>query len=87
VIAAKSAANSAAKNRGQKFMWGRPAELEPGMWFRLRRRGDALCWVGVDPVVSRFPNKRRVLVHVTEGAPFVMDREDRLLLIHWEDWL
>jgi hypothetical protein len=64
-------------------MFASPAEFEPGMWFRTHNGGSPLLWVGVEPVVSRFPGKRRVRVLVQGGSDFVCDSEKRFQVIDW----
>lgn len=65
-------------------MFACPVDLEPGMPFRTFAGGPALVFVGVEPVVSRFPGKRRVRVLVKGGEPFVADALARFQVIEWE---
>lgn len=64
-------------------MFASPADFEPGMTFRTYNNGPALTWLGVEPIVSRFPGKRRVRVLVRGGVPFVADVESRFQVIEW----
>lgn len=65
-------------------MFARPADMEPGMWFRTYNNGPALEWGGVDPVQSRFPGKHRVRVLVKSGGvDFVCDAAKRFQVIDW----
>lgn len=66
------------------MMMASPVDMEPGQWFRTFAGGPPLRWVGVEPVVSRFPGKRRVRVLVSGGVPFVVDVAARFQLIEWE---
>lgn len=65
------------------MMFASPADFEPGMWFRTYNNGPALEWLGVEPVVSRFPGKRRVRVRVRGGVDFVSDVGARFQVIDW----
>lgn len=66
-------------------MFARPAEMEPGMWFRPYANGPALLWGGVVPVRSRFKGKHRVRVLVLRGGEdFVCDASVRFQVIEWE---
>ena len=60
-----------------------PVDMEPGMWFRTHATGPALAWVGVEPVLSRFANKRRVRVLVVAGDSFIADVAQRFQVIDW----
>jgi len=65
-------------------MFATPADLEPGMWFRTHNGGVPLLWAGVEPVVSRFPGKRRVRVLVASGGvDFVADADTKFQVIDW----
>jgi hypothetical protein len=64
-------------------MFAAPADFEPGMWFRTFNNGPALEWLGVEPIVSRFPGKRRVRVLVRGGVNFVTDVEAKFQVIEW----
>lgn len=64
-------------------MFAAPAEFEPGMWFRTHNGGIPLLWLGVEPIVSRFPGKRRVRVLVRGGVDFVCDTDKRFQVIDW----
>ncbi len=65
-------------------MFCRPAEFEPGMWFRTYNNGPPLLWGGVEPVVSRFAGKHRVRVVVLDGGDdFVCDASARFQVIDW----
>lgn len=64
-------------------MFAAPADFEPGMFFRTFNGGPALEWLGVEPVVSRFPGKHRVLVLVRGGVNFVTDVDRKFQVIEW----
>lgn len=64
-------------------MFAAPADFEPGMWFRTHNGGQPLRWLGVEPIVSRFPGKRRVRVLVDGGVNFVADVERKFQVIDW----
>jgi hypothetical protein len=64
-------------------MFASPAEFEPGMWFRTFNAGPALEWLGVEPIVSKFPGKRRVRVLVRGGVNFVTDVEKKFQVVDW----
>lgn len=65
-------------------MFAAPADFEPGMWLRDSDGGVPLEWLGVEPVVSRFPGKSRVRVLVGRGGvSFVCDAERRFQVIDW----
>lgn len=64
-------------------MFASPADFEPGMWFRTYNGGPALEWLGVEPIVSRFPGKNRVRVLVRGGVNFVADMESKFQVIDW----
>lgn len=65
-------------------MFARPAEMEPGMYFRSHDGGQPLLWGGVESVVSRFPGKHRVRVIVLKGGTsFVCDAERRFAVVDW----
>jgi hypothetical protein len=64
-------------------MFAGAAEMEPGMWFRTHATGPPLEWLGVEPVLSRFADKRRVRVHVRQGESFIADAGTRYMVIDW----
>lgn len=64
-------------------MFAAPADMEPGMWFRTHATGPALEWLGVDPVLSRFVDRRRVRVLVKGGESFIADAGVRYMVIGW----
>lgn len=64
-------------------MFAAPVDMEPGMWFRTHATGPALQFLGVDPVLSRFADKRRVRVLVRGGESFIADAGVRFPLIDW----
>lgn len=66
------------------MMFACPADLEPGMWFRLAPTDPPMLWGGVEPIVSRFPGKSRVRVLVVRGGrSFVCDRDRRLQVVNF----
>lgn len=65
-------------------MFARAVDMEPDMAFH--HRGDLrtiLRFVGVEPVVSRFPGKRRVRVFVKSGPPFIAEYDDTFPIVVW----
>jgi len=64
-------------------MFASPVDMEPGMSFRTYNDGPPLVWLGVEPVVSRFANKRRVRVLVRGGVDFVTDVGVKFQVIEW----
>jgi hypothetical protein len=65
-------------------MFAAPVDMEPGMHFRTHATGPALEWLGVEAVLSRFANKRRVRVLVRRGESFIVDAGTRFMVISWE---
>lgn len=66
-------------------MLARPAEMEPGFWFRDHAAGMPLEWLGVEPVTSSRPTaKRWVRVLVGAGGrSFVCDADARFQVVDW----
>jgi hypothetical protein len=64
-------------------MFAAPVDFEPGMRFRTFDNGPVLEWLGVEPIVSRFPGKSRVRVLVRGGVAFVADVSSRFQVVEF----
>jgi hypothetical protein len=62
-------------------MFAAPVDMEPGMLFKAHATGPVLVWDGVEAVLSRFPDKRRVRVLVRRGESFIADAGRRFVVV------